>query len=297
VQLGELQNQIDRFDRRDVTVLGLSVDEPQASLNMIDRLGLSFDLGSDPEQDVIKAFRVQNPDTRELAIHAVYILDAQGRVLYRKVGGRRPVSQELIDAIDASRDDYPRTDEEVASRQRVNVAYPRNNFQALLGISAVESLPASVDAQGFARVMRLMSEASSDDALVAFKSLVAGSTDATEQDLLDTAAWLTRQRFFSDNAAAIETGELLTWRLNRIQELEATLKASASADDREELLQTLARARAGLSMTRADIDRNAEAWNLRYAKTTLRSYREVALAGLRIRDESSERRRETEQTD
>ena len=286
MQLGELQNQISRFERRGVTILGVSVDEPEASLNMIDRLGLSFELGSDPQQSVIKAFRVQNPDTRELAIHAVYILNAEGMVLYRKVGGRRPVSQELIDAIDASRGDYPRTDEEVASRQRVNVAYPRNNFQALLGISAVDSLPASVNAQGFARVMRLMSEASSDDALVAFKSLVASSTDATEQDLLDTAAWLTRERFFTDNAAAIETGELLAWRLGRIRELEAALQASASADDRDELLQTLARARAGLSMTRADIDRNAAAWNLRYAKTTLRSYREVALAGLRIRGES-----------
>ena len=111
MQLGELQNQIARFERRQVNVVALSVDEPAASQAMVNRLGLSFPLGSDPEQQVIKAFRVQNPDTRELAIHAVYVVDEHGVVFYRKVGLRRPLSQELIDAIDAERGDYPRSDE------------------------------------------------------------------------------------------------------------------------------------------------------------------------------------------
>ena len=40
MQLGELQHQIERFERRGIAVVALSVDEPQASLAMIERLGL-----------------------------------------------------------------------------------------------------------------------------------------------------------------------------------------------------------------------------------------------------------------
>ena len=103
MQLGELQHQIARFQRRGVNVAALSVDKPRDSEAMVKRMGLTFALGSDADQAVIKAFRVQNPDTQELALHAVYIVDQQRRVFYRKVASRRPTSPELIDAIDAYR--------------------------------------------------------------------------------------------------------------------------------------------------------------------------------------------------
>jgi peroxiredoxin len=74
VQLGELQSQIGRFERRGVSIVAVSVDQPHESLDLIKRLGLSFDLGSDPEQKVVNAFRVHNPDTKTLALHAVYIV-------------------------------------------------------------------------------------------------------------------------------------------------------------------------------------------------------------------------------
>ena len=278
MQLGELQHQISRFQRRGVAVMALSVDEPAASLAMIERLGLTFDLGSDPQQSVVKAFGVQNPTTRELAIHAVYIIDTTGRVVYRKVGRRRPVSRELIDAIDAFRGVYPRTDEQIAPRARTAVAYPENNFQALITLSAVTALPATVDAGGFDRIRSLLRQRRSDDALVAFKALVASSTNASQQDLYDTAAWLTRQLFLADKPAAIDAGKLLNQRLARIAELETALESSRDPDQQDELLHTLARARAGLTLTRATISNNADEWNLRYAKTTLRSYREVVRA-------------------
>ncbi len=282
MQLGELQYQLERFERRGVTVLALSVDEPPASLAMISRLGLTFDLGSDPEQNVIKAYRVQNPDTRELAIHAVYILDSDGTVFYRKVGRRRPLSQELIDAIDASRGEYPRKDETVAPRKRIAVAYPENNFQALLTTSAVESLPETVDKTQFELVLALSGGGSSDDALVAFKALMAKSKSASEEELFDAAAWLTQLRFFTSKPQAVETGRTLAWRLGRIQELEAAIE-KASENAKDELRQKLARAHAGLSMTRAEIERHADEWRLRFAKTTLRGYREVARAEMRMR--------------
>jgi hypothetical protein len=286
VQLGELQHQIERFERRGVSVLAVSVDKPAASLAMIERLGLTFDLASDPDQAVIRAFRVQNPDTRELAIHAVYIVNREGIVFYRKVGLRRPVSQELIDAIDAYRGEYPRTDEAVQPRQRVAVAYPHNEFQALLTAAAVEKLPESVSQDGFRQVIALLRERRSDDALVAFKSLAAASSAASEQDLFDTAAWLTRVLYLEDTPESLDAGRLLRRRLDRLAELEAMLEATTNADERDQLQQTLARARAGLTMTRAEISNNASSWNLRRVKTTLRSYREVARAETRVRARS-----------
>ena len=47
MQLGELQHQLARFERRQGDILALSVDEPEASLAMIDRLGLDFALALD----------------------------------------------------------------------------------------------------------------------------------------------------------------------------------------------------------------------------------------------------------
>lgn len=284
MQLGELQHQIARFERRGVTVIALSVDEPTASLAMIERLGLSFDLGSDPQQNVVKAFGVQNPNTRELAIHAVYIVDADGTVIYRKVGRRRPVSQELIDAIDAFRGVYPRTDEVIEPKEFAKVAFPGNNFQALITVAGVAALPQTIDAVEFDHVRSLISQGRSDDALIAFKALTLHNATAGEQDLLDTAAWLTRRLFFTDKPEAIDAGRLLSQRLARIRQLEAQLETSDDPDQYDEQLHTLARARAGLSLTRAEISNNADAWNLRYAKTTLRSYREVARASMRARE-------------
>lgn len=284
MQLGELQNQIARFEARGVSIVALSVDEPEASLAIIERLGLTFDLGSDPAQTVVKAFGVQNPTTRELAIHAVYIVDADGTVFYRKVGRRRPVSAELIDAIDAFAGTYPRNDEQVQPRRRIAVAFPENDFQALLTVARIDGLPDTVDAAALARVESLLRAGRSDDATIAFKALAAASTAATRQDLYDTAAWLTRRLFFTGKPEALDAGTLLGNRLARIAQLEAELKAAGDADRRDELLHTLARARAGLEVTRAEISRNAAAWSLRFAKTTLRSYREVAGAAVAIRE-------------
>ncbi|MDH3644318.1 MAG: redoxin domain-containing protein [Gammaproteobacteria bacterium] len=278
MQLGELQHQIDRFERRSVSVVALSVDEPTASLAMIERLGLTFELGSDPQQTVVKTFGVQNPTTRELAIHAVYIIDTDGTIFYRKVGRRRPVSQELIDAIDAFQGQYPRTDEQVRPKASIAVAFPENNFQALITIAGVSALPTTVDPLDFSRVYSILQQGRSDDSLIAFKALTSKSRNAPRQDLYDTAAWLTRQLFFADKPEAMDAGLLLRQRLTRIRELEAELQASSDENQRDELLHTLARARAGLSVTRAEISKNASAWNLRYAKATLRSYREVARA-------------------
>ncbi|MFV2089897.1 MAG: peroxiredoxin family protein [Pseudomonadales bacterium] len=277
MQLGELQNQIDRFQRRNITIIAISVDNPDDSVAMIRRLGLSFDLASDPGQTIVKVFGVQNPDTQELALHAVYIVDEQGRIFYRKVARRRPVSAELIDAIDAHRGLYPQSDR-IAPAKRIAVAYPQNNFQALIEISQVEQLPGMIDPQGLAEVQVLIEARESDNALFAFKRLIQASSGASPEDLYDTAAWLVRQSYFPGNITAMEAGVDLRRRLRRVSELEEAEQAALGSSDRDELLHTLAAARAGLTRVRADISNHADEWNLRYAKSSLRSYREVVRA-------------------
>ena len=135
----------------------------------------------------------------------------------------------------------------------------------------------------FADVLEHARVGSSDDALVAFKALVT-SSDADQDALLATAAWLVRQRFYAGRTEVVAAAEDLARRLDRVAELEAELadaRARASSEAEDTALHAVARARAGLSLARATISQNADDWALRYAKTSLRGYREVARAARR----------------
>ena len=280
MQLGELQSQLKRFKRRGASVVALSVDRPSESTAMIERMGLAFPIASDAKQTVLKAYGVQNPTTQELALHAVYIIDRDSTIFYRKVARRRPTSNELIDAIDYHSGGYPQHDDRTPTDSRVAVAYPRNNYQALIELASVNSLPAAIDAAAFNSVLTTAA-LDSDDATVAFKALMRSSTRASDTELLDTAAWLVRQRFLANNAEAIALGLKLNARLIRVRELESVHAASKGTAAEDAALQELTRARGSLSLLRAEIDANANQWALRYLKASLRGYREVARAARR----------------
>jgi len=282
VQLGELQHQIERFNRRGVQIVAISVDQPQESLALLDRLGITFHIASDPKQEVVKAFEVQNPDTQELALHAVYIVNKSRQIIYRKVASRRPTSNELIDAIDAHRGQYPQNDAALP-RRLAPVAYPTNNFQALLEASRPDPLPKSIDADHFERVAQLIRNAPGDDALIAYRGLMRASTEATLDELLTVASVLAQQLFFSKPSEALDNGAKLRQRLNSVSALEAQLTETLSADERDQLLDKTTKARALLSRSRAIISNNAQAWRLRRVKTSIRAYREVARAAYRAR--------------
>ena len=284
MQLGELQHQIDRFERRSANIIALSVDKPKDSTSLVKRLGLTYFVGSDSEQNVINTYRVQNPDTNELAIHAVYILDSAGKVFYRKVSRRRPVSNELIDAIDAYAGNYPQNDP-AKPRQRVAVAYPTNNFQAILEASSATELPVGIDKAEYARVEALAMQLHSDDALIALRKFMENNAHVGEVDLLRTVNWLTRSIYFPEDnpnrEAALSAGRALAERISRVSTLERELAEADNDDERDKVLQDLAKARGSLTRTRAIIEENAGEWRLRLLKTSIRSYREVAFAALR----------------
>ncbi len=276
MQLGELQHQMARFERRSATVVALSVDAPDDSLAMIERLGMTYPVASDPNQRVVQLFGVQNPQTRELALHAVYIVATDGTIFYRKVGRRRPVSAELIDAIDAHRGQYPQADV-VEGARRTAVAYPTNNFQALLEVSQATPPAASVHAEALSDVLALVRSGRGDDAVFAYRKLIRMSPAADREALYNTAAWMARELFFAPSADALAVGTELGQRLARVRELETQL--AAAGDERDSVEAQLAAARAGLSGVRARINQNADDWRLRSVKTTIRAYRELSRAG------------------
>ncbi len=265
-----------RFERRNATVVALSVDAPDDSLAMIERLGMTYPVASDPNQRVVQLFGVQNPQTRELALHAVYIVATDGTIFYRKVGRRRPVSVELIDAIDAHRGEYPQTDV-VEGARRTAVAYPTNNFQALLEVSQATPPAASVHPEALSNVLALVRSGRGDDAVFAYRKLIRMSPAADREALYNTAAWMARELFFAPSADALAVGTELGQRIARVRELETQL--AAAGDERDTVEAQLAAARAGLSGVRARINQNADDWRLRSVKTTIRAYRELSRAG------------------
>lgn len=272
MQLGELQSQIDRFSARGGSVIALSVDPPAHSTAMVRRLGLSFVIASDQNQAVQKAFRVQNPDTNELALHAVYIIDETRRIFYRKVAGRRPLSQELLDAIDFEFGRYPMNDE-AGKYAGTPVAFPRNNFQALLNVSLVDSLPESLDEKRLREVVDLIANRRLDDATIAYRRYMSEVAERVgKNDLLDGAAWLATQAVSLPDDARL-AGKALNQALVEQRSLPADISDEAkAATDRH------------LETVRSMIRSNANVWRLASLKTTLRGYRELSLAAVRSVD-------------
>ena len=88
------------FDARGVTVLALSVDPPEVSLPWVEKKGFTFPVACDPELKVIRDWGLENTDVGDLSLHAVYLMDPDGTVFYRKVARRRAYPPEFLDAID-----------------------------------------------------------------------------------------------------------------------------------------------------------------------------------------------------
>lgn len=94
-----------------MTLALISVDTPQTSIPWAEKKGFTFPMLSDPDMEVIKGWGLQNKDVPDLALHAVYILDPDGTIFYRKVARRRAYSQEFLDAIDFHLGDWTPSEE------------------------------------------------------------------------------------------------------------------------------------------------------------------------------------------
>ena len=234
-------------------------------------MGLTFAIASDEDQRVMKAYGVQNQKTQELALHAVYIVDSSRRIFYRKVASRRPLSQELLDAVDYYEGAYPVV-ELKPDRGDIPVAFPRNRFQALLEIASNSTLPGSINPEELAPVIALIRSGRLDDATIRYQKFAAvAAMSHDENELLATAAWFTKTVVRMPDQA-IETGRELDEALVR----QGRIRQAADVDARQ-----LNQVQRELDGIRTRIRDNADAWRLRAATTTLRGYRELSLAALR----------------
>ncbi len=270
MQLGELQSQYNRFVARGVPVIAASVDPVAHSGKMIRRLGLSFIVASDEDQAVQKSYGVQNPETQELALHAVFIVDKDRRIIYRKIAGRRPKSQELLDAIDYYQGNYPMND--VANDyDGTPVAFPRNNFQALIEVADQQPLATTLDLQQLGRIVSMIQARQSDEATIAYRQYMRSvATIHNEAELLAAAAWIARESVGLPEEAMI-TGRALNQALIRQRGIGDSSKETQKRDDAE----------ADLKRLRGVVVKNENNWRLRSLKTLLRSYRELSFAALR----------------
>lgn len=271
MQLGELQNQLARFNNRGASVVALSVDPVTESDSLIRRLKLGFNVVSDESQQVMQAYHVQNPDTNELALHAVFIVDEDRKIFYRKVASRRPLSQELLDAIDYHYGQYPLGDASIAETNFIR-EYPRNNFQALIEISAQQGLPASVSTESLLPIVALLKQGESDDSIIAFRRFISEQGKSSRRDdYLWSAAWLTT-RALGIEPDAIATGKALSAVLSRLRAARDQSPTMSS--------QHLRKLEQELDAIRGKVQLNARRWKLSYAKSMLRSYRKLVIAGL-----------------
>ena len=258
MQLGELQSQLDRFEARGVDVIAISVDPLSHSRRLIRRLGIDFKIASDADQTLIKAFGVQNQHTLELALHAVFVIDEHQEIIYRKVAGRRPLSAELIDAIDYARGAYPGNDEALA-RGDIQMAYPSNNFQALIEIATRSAVSPALKKK-FGPTLQLITNGEGDDAVFEYRRV---QSTLPEEDLLPVATWLA-----SEAVALSPDAQQAAHKLN------ATLIALRSAQEHNDK----AKLRAELDALRTKISRNTDKWSLRKLRSIIRTYSELARA-------------------
>ena len=85
--------------------MALSVDTLEDSKALSDKLGVTFPLLSDPEQAIVKAFGVYDPGN-EIAWPFIFIIDKDGKIVWRKYLDEykvRPPIKDILDAVDAAR--------------------------------------------------------------------------------------------------------------------------------------------------------------------------------------------------
>lgn len=197
MQLVELQHHFEQFERRGISIVALSVDEPEDAHPMLLRLGLQYPVVSDTTLKVIRSFGLENPEVEELALHATYIIDAQGEVLYRKVARRRPLSTELLAAVDHHRGQPFNVDESSSAPPR-----PWRNWRlvdAVDRVVAAQGPNADVSPEQRAEleaIFELLTAAHEDQALRLWRAYCrAHMTTGNAARVLELGQWLMRRAY------------------------------------------------------------------------------------------------------
>ena len=105
-EMNTFQDRLEEFQEAGGSVYGVSVDSPFALNEFREKLGLTFDLVSDADKNVIETYDV-SMDSEALGVHdvakrAVFVVDGDGTVTYAWVSddpGVEPDYDEVLEAV------------------------------------------------------------------------------------------------------------------------------------------------------------------------------------------------------
>jgi peroxiredoxin len=105
-EMNTFQDRLEEFQKAGGSVYGVSVDSPFALNEFREKLGLTFDLVSDADKNVIETYDV-SMDFEALGVHdvakrAVFVVDGDGTVTYAWVSddpGIEPDYDEVLEAV------------------------------------------------------------------------------------------------------------------------------------------------------------------------------------------------------
>jgi peroxiredoxin len=102
-ELQGLQLKIDDFKRYDAAVLAVVVDPVEKNAEVVQHLGLSYPILSDPELRTIDAYDLRHDDgERSIARSATFVLDKEGVVRWRDLTDnfrKRPPAEVVVAAV------------------------------------------------------------------------------------------------------------------------------------------------------------------------------------------------------
>ncbi len=99
----ELQEHLEGYRSRGVTVVGVSVDSAKNSRILARKLGVTFPLLVDDNLTAIRAWGVLDAEN-DFAWPAVFLVDRSGKIVWRELSEnyrKRPASEAMFERIDA----------------------------------------------------------------------------------------------------------------------------------------------------------------------------------------------------
>ncbi|MDP8952158.1 MAG: peroxiredoxin [Actinomycetota bacterium] len=100
-QMGELQQEIGRFEEKGAKVLGISVDSPWSHRAWAEERGIEFPLLSDFQREVVEDYGVKHE--AGFPERAYFVIDEEGLVRAKKIEaspGDRPEVEEVLEDLE-----------------------------------------------------------------------------------------------------------------------------------------------------------------------------------------------------
>ena len=184
------------FADRKVQIVGISVDDSEFMERFSVRDGIPYPLLGDPEMRIIDNFKIRNPEIA-LAIHSTYLADKDGVIYYRKVGRRRPLPGEILDAIDYHHGNWPRPALEVTESEITG--YHISVAQALIESFGQQRYPTGLNSEDKATVELLRKRFGEEEWDPALKIWTEWQAASGERNWAEIIRYFTWDQYLSNN--------------------------------------------------------------------------------------------------